>query len=403
MNHKFKKMMGYFLGPYMRVVIIHDFELAKKIAYSDTYSGRLIGMYTTTMRGYGRPTGGIWNIISEEAGLLMTSLKDKFDGQDIRVDQTFNISVFNILWRIVANKRYNPDDPEILELMQVLAKVFKNAYIEEIFPILQYVGKELYGHSVKEKLTRTNKAVFEAVIKEHKDKLSSKEQPEDFIDAYLTEMSVNDKFTKEDLVGLCMDFFEAGGETVGSTLSWTLLYLANHPDIQEQCREEVKARLGVRVPTLEDRGHGLTFVEATIMEVQRCSSVAPGGLEHKALEDTIIEGYHVKKGTLLYYNIHSFFNDKSYWGDPENFRPERFLDESGSGLKKYERFIPFGFGKRVCMGESLAKAELFIFTIMILQHLRIKLSPNHSKPDPNAYEAGITRSPAPFYVQLEAL
>lgn len=107
--------------------------------------------------------------------------------------------------------------------------------------------------------------------------------------------------------------------------------------------------------------------------------------------------------TLLFYNINSFFLDRDYWGDPENFRPERFLNDDGSKTLKYERFIPFGFGKRVCMGESLAKAELFIFTIMILQNLRIKISANHAKPDPGQYEAGITRSPLPFHVTLEAI
>ncbi len=72
---------------------------------------------------------------------------------------------------------------------------------------------------------------------------------------------------------------------------------------------------------------------------------------------------------LLYYNIHKFHTDPDYWGDPETFRPGRFLaDVDGkTKLKKFDRFIPFGFGRRVCMGESLAKAELFIFCVIIMQ------------------------------------
>eukprot|EP00094_Tigriopus_californicus_P013115 TCALIF_12682-PA protein Name:"Similar to Cyp303a1 Probable cytochrome P450 303a1 (Drosophila melanogaster)" AED:0.09 eAED:0.09 QI:108/0.85/0.87/1/0.85/0.75/8/29/490 len=433
---QFPKMVGFFAGQ-MRVVIINDFDLAKKMAFSDTFSGRLIGMYTETMRGYNRNIGvistqgqiwrhnrrfslttlkefgfgnkGMWSIIADEAGIIVTDLKTQWDGQDLMVNQTFNISVLNILFKIVSGKRYRPDDPEMKELMRVLALVFKSAYIEEVFPILQYTKftRELYGHSQKQLLTQTFKSMFEQVIQEHEQKLHTKESPEDFIDVYLQAKEGNDLFTKEDLIGICMDFFEAGGETVGSTLSWVFLYMSLNPEVQEKCRKEILQSLGwckscVREPTMDYRG-SVPYTEATIMEIQRCSSVAPSGLEHKALEDTELDGYTIKKDTLLFYNINAFFMDRDYWGDPEEFRPERFLNDDGSKTLKIERFIPFGFGKRVCMGESLAKAELFIFTIMILQNLRIKISANHAKPDPGQYEAGITRSPLPFHVTLEAI
>ena len=62
--------------------------------------------------------------------------------------------------------------------------------------------------------------------------------------------------------------------------------------------------------------------------------------------------------------------DKKFWGDPENFRPSRFLSKDGKFEKK-EQFIPFGFGKRVCMGENMAKAELFLFVTGILQRMTV--------------------------------
>jgi len=63
-------------------------------------------------------------------------------------------------------------------------------------------------------------------------------------------------------------------------------------------------------------------------------------------------------GSLTFYNIYWFHMDPSYWGDPETFRPERFIDPSTNTLIRHERFMPFGHGKRICMGESLAKYRI---------------------------------------------
>ncbi len=149
-----------------------------------------------------------------------------------------------------------------------------------------------------------------------------------------------------------------------------------------------------------DDGHLLPYCEATIMEVQRISCVAPGGIPRRAVEDTWIGGYRIPKGTVLAaalphtipeirkrslvpqldttvnYSIYNIHTDRDYWGDPEVFRPERFLENDGKKQKavRPERLVPFGFGKRVCMGQLLAKAELFMFTVFLIQARRVLLT-----------------------------
>jgi cytochrome P450 len=95
------------------------------------------------------------------------------------------------------------------------------------------------------------------------------------------------------------------------------------------------------------------------------------------------------------HNIHAFHMDKEYWKNPDVFEPERF---TGSGAK--EQFIPFGFGTRVCMGESLAKAELFLFTTLLLQNINIGIPKHNRTPDPQESIAGVTRVPKPFHVNV---
>jgi len=97
--------------------------------------------------------------------------------------------------------------------------------------------------------------------------------------------------------------------------------------------------------------------------------------------------------------------DSRYWTAPQLFRPSRFLAEDEKGgvrVIKKEQFVPFGFGKRVCMGESLAKSELWLFITAILQKFTVEPPMNHPMPNPDEDVAGLTRSPKPFFVHLKS-
>ena len=125
--------------------------------------------------------------------------------------------------------------------------------------------------------------------------------------------------------------------------------------------------------------------------------MAPGALPHIAKDDGYLAGYTIPKGTLIMYNIYKFHMDPDYWEGPEIFNPGRFLD----GIKK-EQFVPYGMGKRICMGESLAKNELFIFFTLLVQNLKIGLAIGHERADPERADAGIVRVPKPFHVHISA-
>merc|ERR1712168_229634 len=109
---------------------------------------------------------------------------------------------------------------------------------------------------------------------------------------------------------------------------------------------------------------------ATIEEIQRLSCVAPGSLPHVLTKNMSINGFDFPKGSIFMANVTKFLKDPAVFSDPMKFLPERFLsrDEDGNiSLKKIKQNIPFGIGKRICLGESFARMELFIFFVMMLQ------------------------------------
>ena len=89
--------------------------------------------------------------------------------------------------------------------------------------------------------------------------------------------------------------------------------------------------------------------------------------------------------------------DPEVFPNPKNFYPERFLDECGR-LRKVEQFSPFGVGRRICMGESLAKNSLFLFFVRVLQRTTVRQT--RKRLDPDDSYVGVTRCPNPFEVKV---
>lgn len=121
----------------------------------------------------------------------------------------------------------------------------------------------------------------------------------------------------------------------------------------------------------------MPYMSAVVNETFRLSSIVPGDVLHSTTEKTKFEGFIFPKGTIIMPNLYQIHHDENYWGDPENFRPERFLNADGS-FRKDERVIPFSIGKRVCVAEHLAQVEFFLFLTGILQNF--DLLPDHPLP-----------------------
>ena len=114
-------------------------------------------------------------------------------------------------------------------------------------------------------------------------------------------------------------------------------------------------------------------------------------------------GEHViPKDSLAFGHLWGFMKDPEVWPEAEMFRPERFLEETEAGLRlvRHERWVPFGMGRRICMGMTLATDTLFIFTATLLKNLKFDNPLSHSKPDPKNYSDGFMIIPHPYYVNI---
>ncbi|XP_069766756.1 cytochrome P450 2D15-like isoform X4 [Narcine bancroftii] len=208
-------------------------------------------------------------------------------------------------------------------------------------------------------------------------------------------------FLESGIINTVLDLFSAGTETSSTTLCWALLFMVLYPDVQSQVHEEIDRVIGKEgKPKLEDREE-MPFTNAVIHESQRLRNIAPISLPHQTYRDTTIMGYTIPKGTAIIPNLTSALFDEDIWMTPHEFNPGHFLNSDGNFVKP-EAFIPFSAGHRVCLGEQLAKTELFLFFTSMLQRFTFVLPENEPRPSYREAKFGITLCPLPYRLCVKA-
>uniref|UniRef100_A0A915PIV8 Cytochrome P450 n=1 Tax=Setaria digitata TaxID=48799 RepID=A0A915PIV8_9BILA len=226
----------------------------------------------------------------------------------------------------------------------------------------------------------------------------------DFTYAYLSEMNrrkvanePSEYFSEWQLTMVLLDLFFAGMETTVTTLKWGFLLSIIHPDVQTKVQNELD-EVGSKI-TLADKPK-CSYTMATIHEIQRVANILPINLLRTVAKDVIMGKYYYPAGTLCIPQISIAMNDPINFEKPKEFRPERFLEDDGFTLKRYDAFFPFSIGKRQCLGESLAKAELFLIYANLMRHFRFRTVPN--EPNPSTKRVfGLTTSPPPYKCLVE--
>ncbi|XP_037082197.1 methyl farnesoate epoxidase-like [Pollicipes pollicipes] len=322
-------------------------------------------------------------VIDEFEELAKDMIRDI--GSPMKVNCRFHLTVLNVLWRLVADNRFDSRDPDAQTYINTVNEFFAvlNPHNPlQLAPWLRHIAPEWSGYNAVVRHRSVTTGMFKELIREHQQTLD-RSSPRDFIDLFLLEMEApgaeGRQFTEQNLTIIGMDLFVAGMETTSTSLSWALLFMVLHPEVQSRVQREIDAVLGGRHPAYADR-HDMPYTAATLMEVARRATVLPRSVSHRAVRDADLAGYAIPKGTVLVMHLDAVHMDAAYWGDPHAFRPERFLQSDGS-LRRDERLIPFGVGRRICLGETLARMEMFVLFTCLLQKYRMSVNREQAPPD----------------------
>ncbi|XP_032664141.1 methyl farnesoate epoxidase-like [Odontomachus brunneus] len=299
-----------------------------------------------------------------------------------------SIAVLNSLWTLVAGSSFDLDNPRLMEILSILNDIVRSSNITggilNHLPFLRHILPGLTGFTLlNQKMARILQFLRSEVAKHKRTRIHGEFR--DFIDVYLAEISAEQSklivsyFDEEQLISIVRDLFSAGVETTNNTIGFVITYLAVRQDVQRKLHEEIKEVLGKdTLPRIAHKNR-LPYLNATIAEVWRMSNVGPTSIPHRATANTTLLGYEIKKDYTLLANFISVHMDEKHWGDPKEFRPERFINDEGEYVED-PWLMTFSLGRRKCLGETLARHSIFLFVACLLQKFRFVLPAGH--PDP---------------------
>ncbi|XP_060101318.1 cytochrome P450 2D14-like [Heteronotia binoei] len=339
--------------------------------------------------------------ISEEARYLCSEFKSQ-EGAPFNPETLLYNAIGNIICTLIFGDYFDHNDATFLKLLHVTKDVMNT--VSRNLPQIVAVGSWLSyipgPHQKIKKLYNDVNEIISEIVKEHKE-TRDPAFARDLIDAFLEEMEKakgdpKSSFNENNLVKIILEIFAAGTETTSSTILWGLLKMVLHPEVQKQVHEEIEEVLGRDKPPMMEDQPNLPYTNAVIHEIQRCGDIVPLAFPYKAQQDVQIDKFVIPKETTVFSHLSSVLKDEAMWEKPYQFYPEHFLDANGRFVKR-EAFLPFSAGRHACLGESLAKKEIFIFFTSLLQHFTFCIPENHPRPKEDKLFA-LTVTPAPFQI-----
>lgn len=370
-------------------------KLQRKIAHS-------------ALKMFGQGIKPIESKVCEEIDELIARF-EAVEGRAHDPQDNIVLAVINIICAFVFGSRYdleNPDFHTILNYNQQFVQGFRAGNLVDYFPWLRHFPSK--GLSLIKQAVKDRDTILQKKFDEHKNTYQES-VTRDLTDALIKAMRESQAEDpgkllplSEDHVVLTMnDIFSAGLETTSTCVLWALAYLVRNPKVQQRIHQELDDVIGrERQPELADKPN-LPYLDATILEVLRYSSLVPLLFPHSTTVDTSLNGYEIPKDTIVLFNVWAMHHDENEWDRPFEFDPSRFLDAEGKvicpGTLSY---LPFGAGRRVCLAESLGKIQLFLFISRLLHKFHFSVPNNVEEPELEGI-FGASLCPKPYSLCIE--
>ncbi|XP_022243138.1 cytochrome P450 315a1, mitochondrial-like [Limulus polyphemus] len=286
----------------------------------------------------------------------------------------------------------------IYEFVQCVQQIFtESAHMTVIPPRLAYVLKlPVWKRFVKaaDRALHLAKTYVDVNVKD----ILSKAEVGEPVEGVLSQLLLEDKIDKEEIVRIVTDLFLAAADTTSHATQWTLYMLAKYPECQKKVVDEVNRVISPGQNIQEVHLQHLPYLKAVIKEALRLYPVAPF-LTRILPQDIVLNGYRVPAGKLILMSLYTTGRDPKYFPNPDHFKPDRWLRiRDTRDIISTFAFLPFGFGIRSCIGRRVAEMQMQFLLARTVQAFHL-VSANTR--DVNITMRMITTPDEPIRLRLE--
>ncbi|MGO4913293.1 cytochrome P450 [Leeuwenhoekiella sp. W20_SRS_FM14] len=299
--------------------------------------------------------------------------------ENIEVNKPFDIfPIFNDLaFQTVVKALFSSAvDQKSINRLQYITETAQEMMVRELRqPYLIWWFKFSGQLNSTLKLTQEARQILKDLVKERQ---NQNKRQDDLLDMLLdARYDDGSAMAEEQLIDEILILFTAGHETTSNALTFTAELLARHPEVQDKLYAEISELDNENDLLLKIKS--LQYVEQVVNESMRLYPPAYF-IDRVSIAADSFSSYEIAQNTSLLFSIYEIHRDANFWEDPNNFNPDRFIEDTSIKYSPY--YYPFGAGPRMCIGNNFAMYEMILAIAELVKRFKIefKASPIEINP-----------------------
>ncbi|CAI0437469.1 unnamed protein product [Linum tenue] len=318
------------------------------------------------------------NRVQSFGSIRSEEISNSMGGVSVSAGQEFNFSqmVFSltagIVSRVAFGKKYRGHD-EFVPVMEEMARISGGFSLADLFPSVKLLQVTSGMRSQLLRLRNEADRMMDGIISDHRERQRTEgsDEVDDLVDVLLKLQAgggLEVPLSDDNIKAVILDVFIAGSDTSATIMDWAMSEMIKNPRILQQAQIEVRRVFKLKGDVDVTQLHELYYLQSVIKETLRLHPPGPLLIPRECGEDCEINGFQVKAKEKVIVNIWAISRDPKYWNDPEEFRPEKFInnpiDFKGSNFE----FLTFGSGRRICPGVAFSMANIELSLAKFLYH-----------------------------------
>ncbi|XP_058752192.1 cytochrome P450 71A1-like [Vicia villosa] len=285
-----------------------------------------------------------------------------------------------LICRIAFGKSYEDEGHErsrFHEMLHEFQALLAEFFVADYIPYMGWIDKVRGLHRRVDRCFKEFDEFYQEIIDQHLDpnreQIKDREDIVDILLQLMKERSLPFDITFDHIKGVLMNMLVAATDTTSATSVWAMAALIKNPRVMKKVQEEVRNLVSKKDFLEEDDIQNFSYLKAVIKETLRLYLPAPLLVSRESREKCTIGGYNIPAKTILFVNAWTIQRDPNIWKNPDEFYPERFIESSINFIGQDFELIPFGAGRRICPGISMAAASLELILSNLLYFFDWKL------------------------------